>query len=134
VTTPTTSRGRNLAIGVTSCLLALATLSACSDDGVASIDASCSCPAGEPPLAGRIVRVRGTGDLEANVGGLAGISCPTGATLLGGSCRLMTPARGVYLMEAGAADGAVGYLCWWDSTSNEPNVGIAEAICLLPPP
>ena len=95
--------------------------------------AACECPAAEPPLAGRITRVRTTVAIAPNDFGTTGSACPAGATILGGSCRLMSGNRSISLTEAGIdVGGATGYLCFWSSTSNQPDTGIVEAICLLP--
>lgn len=113
--------------------LALGALAACGDDTTAGGDAT-ACPPAEPPLAGRIVRVRATGLLDPQGVGIAGAGC-NGGTLLGGSCRLAEGDRDIALSEAGAdLGGAQLYFCQWNSSSNRPNTPIAEAICLMPAP
>lgn len=114
--------------------IALVCLAACADDAPAGVDAACSCPAAEPPLAGRIVTVRDQRDIPGNQIGIAGPACPTGATVLGGGCRLMDSNRGIYVREDGPADGGPAWLCVWDSSTPAPAVGIAEVICLVPAP
>lgn len=109
---------------------------ACSDDSPGNADAAtCDCPAAEPPLAGRIVRVTATAEIAPNGFGTQGVSCAAGSTLLGGSCRLMdgNGNGNVYLNEAGIINlGGQGYQCEWHSMSLIAATGIATAICLMP--
>ena len=126
-----------LATLLTGVALGVTLILACSDDSPDGADAAtCDCPTAEPPLAGRILRARGTVSIAPNDFGTTAVACPTGATILGGSCRLMNGNRLIYLTEAGIEMGgaAVGYQCFWSSTSNQPDTGIAEAICLMPAP
>jgi hypothetical protein len=112
-----------------------ASLAACSNDAPGGVDANaCTCPAAEPPLAERIVRLPSSSEIEPMGIGVAGRSCPTGAIVLGGSCRLRSPLRGIYLLDSGVSDGAPGWVCIWESNSGLPATGLAEVICLLPPP
>jgi hypothetical protein len=123
-----------LAAILSGALVGAAVVVACSDDSPGAADAAtCECAAAEPPLTGRIVRVRATGEIEPNVGGSAGAVCQPGAIILGGSCRLMEGNRNVFLTEAGIGNGGgMGYSCDWRSMSNSADTGVAEAICLMP--
>ena len=104
----------------------------CSDDSPGDADAAaCDCPAAEPPLAGRIRRIRITEAISPMGTASPGAVCPTGSTVLGGSCRLMTGQQDIYLNQAGI-DQDLAYLCRWKSMSVQPDTGIAEAICLMP--
>lgn len=106
---------------------------ACSDDSPGDADAAtCECPAAEPPLSGRVARIRVTAPIDPNAEGSTGAGC-NGGTLLGGSCRLMSGDRRIVINEAGAAlGGEQAYQCRWSSSSPLANTGIAEAICLMP--
>lgn len=119
---------------VTGVVAGIGIIVACSDDSPGDADAaSCNCPAAEPPLAGRIVRGRGTGPIDPNGEGFASAGCQLGATLLSGSCRLMNGNRSISLTEAGFVNGGgQGYQCQWSSSSPVANTGIAEVICLMP--
>src|SRR5262249_18046607 len=72
----------------------------------------CTCPAAEPPLAGRVVQVTQEVTVPANDFQVAGAHCATAAaTLLGGGCRGTTVD---HLGEDGpltAAEGAPGWYC-----------------------
>lgn len=109
---------------------------ACSDDSPSDADAAtCDCPAAEPPLAGRIVSVRGTGG-PINAGGIGGasVNCPPGATILGGSCEVTTDDANVLLSSSNfARTGSHQFICKWSAlNATVANTGIAEAICLVP--
>ncbi len=119
---------------LTGVVLGMGIIVACSDDSPGGADAAtCDCAAAEPPLAGRIVRGRGTGPIDPDVGGVASAGCPLGATLLGGGCRLMNGNRNIFLTEGGIGNGGVeGYQCDWRSMSPIADTGIAESICLVP--
>lgn len=114
----------------------VAAVVACSDDSPGDADAAaCDCPASEPPLANRVVRVRATIAVPAMGSAGQGVSCATGATLLSGGCRTMDHNINVFLTEAGPTEGGgQGYSCDWKSMSPLPETGIAEAICLMPAP
>ena len=109
---------------------------ACSDDSPTNVDAAdaaCSCPAAEPPLAGRITRVRADNNLSPGGGGGAAVSCPAGALALGGSCEVATTDTNVGLLSSRFV--AEGYRCDW-STVNATlaRTGTAEVVCLMPAP
>lgn len=110
---------------------------ACSDDSPGDADAAtCDCPAAEPPLAGRVIVVTGNRSIPASGADLAEAVCPTGATLLGGGCRLAVP-DSVVLEEAGPnrdAPAQPRYWCRWKSTAPDARMATAEAICLVPAP
>ena len=105
---------------------------ACSDDSPGNADAgTCECAAAEPPLNGRIVRVRDQVSIAPNEFATAGPACAQGGTVLGGSCRLMSSDPNVLLSEAGIAFDTA-YTCRWKSTSAQPATGIGEVVCLMP--
>jgi hypothetical protein len=107
---------------------------ACSDDSPGDADAAvCDCPAAEPPLQGRIMSVTGQSLIPAGGVGGQGAICPPGATILGGSCRLMNLDYQVVLVEAGIdRSAATAYTCRWSSTSATDTNVTVEAICLVP--
>lgn len=115
---------------------AAALVIACSDDSPSDADAAvCDCPAAEPPLQGRITAVVVPVTIPANSGAGTGALCPTGATLLGGGCRLPNDDAAVLLSEAGPnrmSPSQPGYDCYWVSASATARTGEAEAICLMP--
>jgi len=121
-------------------LAAAALLAACAGDapaldGAAGDAAGCSCPAAEPPLAGRIVTRTQTVTIAAMGTAVAAGGCPSGATLLGGGCRLESP-DDIRLLQAGperSVPDQPGYLCQWLSFSATAGTVTGEAICLLPP-
>lgn len=123
-----------LATLVTGAALGAVVVIACSDDSPGDADAgTCECPAAEPPIAGRVARIRGTVAIDPNAVGVQGAICPAGATLLGGSCRLMDGDPRIVLNDAGIVNGGgQGYQCQWKSSSPVADTGIAEAICLMP--
>jgi hypothetical protein len=109
---------------------------ACSDDSPARVDAAttCDCPAAEPPLAGRIMSVRGTGQLTPGTLGVAQADCPIGATILGGACEVTTPDALIQVMSSRFGRGSLQvFVCVWTAAdATVANTGTAEAICLLP--
>lgn len=110
----------------------------CSDDPPGDADAAmCSCPAAEPPLAGRIVEVSQTAPIPAGASGMAVAICPDGGTLLGGGCFVdaIGPGPGLLaLFEAARRFDGPNYSCGWTSTKVTDSIGKATAICLLPAP
>ena len=99
----------------------------------------CDCPAAEPPLEGRIVRVEDTrpGSENINFPGAAAV-CPVGSMVLGGGCE----AKGVnnnalVLFQSGQRDpSAPVYACEWLNPDNRPGIDsvTAWATCLIPAP
>ncbi|MBP8807283.1 MAG: hypothetical protein KBG48_28375 [Kofleriaceae bacterium] len=116
--------------------VAVAFMIACSDDSPSDADAAvCDCPAAEPPLAGRIVSVQNQTSINPGTGGGGTAVCPTGATLLGGGCGLMTPDDRVRLTVATPSRSGefIGYQCRWSGQDVlTANTGTMEAICLVP--
>lgn len=122
-------------------LVALATLATCGDDTAVTDDAdaaaTCTCPPSEPPLTGRIVRVRADNPLSAGGAGGADAYCPAGAVALGGACEIAIPDTDVVLMSSRFTSGSTspGYLCSWSTVAEtQPQIGTAEVVCLLPTP
>jgi|JI10StandDraft_1071094.scaffolds.fasta_scaffold28579_2 hypothetical protein len=113
---------------------------ACSDDSPHDADAAtCDCPAAEPPLAGRITKVRGLdGTLAQSSAGGAVAVCPAGSTLLSGSCHLVEDGGGATsarLLEGGPDEvNPNGWGCAWRNGPEFTATVHAEVRCLLPPP
>lgn len=109
---------------------------ACSDDSPSDADAAvCDCPAAEPPLAGRIVRVRDTNTIQPGGGGAAGPTCPTGAVALGGACQVMNDDDRIQVQESRfiTVGADQGYQCRWTGRdATVANMGTAEVVCLVP--
>ena len=123
------------AVGV---VAATATILACSDDSPSDVDAAaCDCPAAEPPLAGRITRVRGLDTpLGANALGQAFATCSAGATILGGACFLVDDGGGntQAMLRSTEFGGANAWVCNWENRNGFPGTVHAEAVCLVPAP
>lgn len=120
-------------------LIATTLILACGADD-SSTDAradagTCNCPAAEPPLAGRIVRVSDT--LSVSTGGFSSVAtlCPTGGTLLGGGCKLADNVSDpmFHFINAGTNGDGSGFACDWRNSNTFARDGIAEAFCLVPP-
>jgi hypothetical protein len=97
---------------------------------------ACNCPAAEPPLTGRVVRVSTTDNLPGNTD-YANLraSCPSAdSVVLGGSCRLAATSSSVVLRESGIDDqtGADGWLCAFGNSSATLVSVTATVICLNP--
>jgi hypothetical protein len=118
-------------------MVAILAVVSCSDDAVAPVDAQqpavCDCPAAEPPLAGRVVRIEGTGDIDANAPASASARCPSDATLLSGSCTLEEHDAAITVNESGFPNSGQVWRCEWNNPGSNANVGIATAVCLVPP-
>jgi hypothetical protein len=118
---------------------------ACSDDSPTPADAdagSCNCPAAEPPInAARLHRVdSGLVTVPLASSGEAGIACPAGELLIGGSCYIEQDetAQQVALKEFGMAPEAASSAgtTWSCLYGNQSTVGTAmvraQALCLRP--
>lgn len=133
------TRASAFAILVCGLVAGIALVVACGDDSpgdVDAADAACNCPAAEPPLAGRITRVRADNNLSAGGTGGASAFCPTGATALGGSCEVATTDTNVVLLSSRFVPGtAPGYRCDWSTVNaTMARTGTAEVVCLAPAP
>jgi len=107
-------------------------------DAPRTVDAApvCDCPAAEPPLAGRFVKISNVRTLPANGRTSQSVACPAGARLIMGSCRLDTASLyNVVLEQSGLPPaGTEGWDCMF---RNNESVAIdfrTTAICLLPAP
>lgn len=114
---------------------AAALIVACSDDSPHDVDAAtCDCPAAEPPLAGRIMQVRGPdADLVANDAGAAAATCPANAILVTGWCELTNSSAQAALVNAGPFPAQPQtWTCLWRNYS--PGIGTVHAVafCLMP--
>ena len=112
---------------------------ACGDDSPVAVDAadaSCDCPAAEPPLAGRITRVRSDNPLSPGGSGVSAAFCPIGAVALGGACEIQILDANVVLMSTSFTVGDPhGYRCDWETVgATMPYTGTAEVVCLTPAP
>ena len=130
---------KSLIIALGGAALACALILSCGDDSLGDADAqtTCDCPAAEPPLSGRIVRVTETVALAAQDTAGVGARCATGATLLGGGCDLETPDKGITIFLNTPSDptgGVEAWACRWNNPTTDANTGIATAICLMPAP
>ncbi len=126
-------------VGLASGALACAALIVgCSDDSPSDVDAAvCDCPAAEPPLAGRVVSVRSSGNpIAPGSGGGAAADCPQGSTILGGACEVMNDDANVLVSESRfVRTGGAQFVCKWSAlNATVANTGVAEAICLVPAP
>ncbi len=125
---------KSLVLVLAGAVAAAAFIVACSDDSPGDADAAvCDCPAAEPPLAGRVVRVedRTTGSFSVLV---PTARCPSGATLLGGGCytegnESLTPRL---IMSGEPSGGTTAYGCRWSNTTMVEVTTVAYAICLVP--
>lgn len=118
----------------------IALIVACSDDAPGNVDAAdaaaCDCPASEPPLAGRITRVRVDNTLSPGAGGGASAFCPAGAVALGGACEVAITDTNVVLLSSRFTAGTpAGYGCVWSTIGAAmARTGTAEVVCLTPAP
>jgi len=109
----------------------------------AAVDApkasTCDCPAAEPPLAGRFVRIHETSSM--NLGGgllVQSAHCPVGSQLISGSCTQneINPYRQLTLEQSGFYGESSNE--WWCFFRNsQPQVEITirvSVICLEPAP
>jgi hypothetical protein len=130
------SKPTSLAYLVGGVVLGVALVVACGDDSptdVDAADAACNCPAAEPPLSGRITRVRADNNLSPGAGGAAAASCPAGALALGGSCEVAATDTNVVLLSSRFV--AEGYRCDWSTVNaTMARTGTAEVVCLSPAP
>jgi hypothetical protein len=131
---------KTLASVLAGALGATAFVVACSDDSPTTADAAvCDCPASEPPLAGRIMRVRGD-DVSLAPDGLrvAAAQCPAGAILLNGWCDEVQESGTrptIAVTSVGASSVRPNeWSCVYKSYSTAgPNTIVhAEAVCLMP--
>lgn len=118
----------------------VATVLSCSDDSPRHSDAAtCDCPAGEPPLAGRIIvqenlQMVGSAGGVDNGNGDAGAGCPPGAQLLSGSCTTTSLSLlDVTLKESGSLGSTQpGWRCSFHNNTNSPIQIRAAVTCLIP--
>lgn len=126
---------RTLCAGAGGMAVALILVLACGADGVGSVDAqaTCDCPAAEPPLASRVTVV--TDEVPLAAGGIAGgaAGCPSDGVLLSGGCRLKESNAAITLNESyGRNAGDEAWICSWHNDTASDNTGITEAYCLMP--
>jgi hypothetical protein len=107
----------------------------CGDDSPSRADAAtCDCPAAEPPLAGRLVRVNQTVVIDPGTSGYQGAGCPTGSVLVSGSCTNSTSSGpDLTLQQSGfIRDDQQGWDCFFKNNSASPVTVKVTAICLMP--
>jgi len=110
----------------------------CGGDNRSAADAGCSCPASEPPLAGRFITQSGARTIPGGMVGEAGATCPAGAQLLSGSCT--SPQNNIpvdlVLIESGFTESPPtlpqGWLCTFKNNGTTPVDVKATVICLNP--
>lgn len=129
---------KTLASLVAGAVGAAALIVACSDDSPGRVDAAtCDCPAAEPPIPGRVTRLRSLDEtLQANSGVAAIVACPSGATLVTGWCDFEnmpgTPPQ-LALVRSGSSPAAANtWLCDWQNYNGGSATVHAEAVCLMP--
>ncbi len=108
-----------------------------SSPGTADAADVCNCPAAEPPLSGRVVRVKTTDDIPGTADHVnIRASCPMNSTVLGGSCRLAGPSGAMTLRQSGIDEQPTGdgWYCAFGNSSAQPVTVTATAICLNPAP
>ena len=127
---------KTVIIALTGAALACALILSCGNDSPGDADAAtCDCPAAEPPLAGRIVRVTETVALAAQDTAGVNVDCAANATLVGGSCGLQTVDDRIMVTYASPdLGGAETWACSWNNPTTTANTGVATAICLMPAP
>lgn len=129
---------KNLILLLSGTVLSAGVIVACSDDSPHDADAGvCDCPAAEPPISGRFMRMRGIdGSLPANSFGIGSATCPAGATLISGWCDFEnmpgTPPQ-LALVKAGSSpDTPNTWQCQWNNYNGGSATVHAEAVCLVP--
>ena len=128
---------KTLIIALGGAAIACALILSCGNDSPGDADAhtTCDCPAAEPPLAGRIVRVTETVALAGQDTIGLNVDCAAGARLVGGGCGLQTVDDKIMVTYASPdLGGAETWACRWNNPSTNANTGIATAICLMPAP
>lgn len=104
-------------------------------DRTGEIKEECACPEYETP-ADRVIYVDQTATLPgASVGGME-VTCPDGATLMGGGCKggHDSSTGDALIMSAGMhPDDPQTWTCGWHVPGAKPLSNIATAICLNPP-
>ena len=109
----------------------------CGDNSPSKADAApCDCPAAEPPLGGRLVRVSTTDTVAPNTNDFQSVGCPEGGLLISGSCTDAEPQRSeLTLQQSGFhSDDTQGWVCYFKNNGLIPITIKATAICLVPGP
>ncbi len=107
----------------------------CSDDSPGNADAAtCDCPAAEPPVAGRLVRVSNTQIINPGSNLVQGAGCPGGGLLISGMCtnELVSSGADLTLQQSGTEGDAQSWYCWFKNNSASPVTIKVTAICLMP--
>lgn len=123
------------AFGVTSMI-------SCGSGGGTTADAAgptCDCPAAEPPLAGRLIRVFSQGVAEpATTGHIAALAlaCPPGTVVLSGSCTSVGASiSDVLVQESGIRDqDSIGWSCVFKNTTSVNQDVQVGVLCLKTAP
>jgi hypothetical protein len=113
----------------------------CGDQTPTTADASvqqCDCPASEPPLAGRIVRVTNNEQILPMSSDGVGVFCPIGTILLSGGClaRSTDPKYTLNSSNPGPDDdpNPVAWNCRFYNGTSAAVTSTAYATCLKPAP
>jgi hypothetical protein len=108
----------------------------CGDNSPGKADAdTCDCPAAEPPIAARIVRINQTAVVNSGSNAFHGAACPQGSLLISGSCTNETSSGpDLTLQQSGVYDNGQGWNCWFKNNSVSPVTIKVTAICLTPGP
>lgn len=118
-------------------IVGIASVLSCSDDSPGNADAAtCECPAAEPPITGRIEIVNQTQVIAANGRDSQQALCPSGSTLLSGSCTVATstPVRDVTLEQAGFFGSENAWYCAFKNNEALEVTVKASVRCLVPAP
>jgi hypothetical protein len=97
----------------------------------------CDCPAAEPPLAGRFVRINETRTLGPNGFVPQSASCPAGSQLISGSCTQneINPYRRLTLEQSGFyGEGSNEWFCFFRNNETRDVTIRVSVTCLLPAP
>ena len=125
---------KSLALILAGAATATTLVVSCSDDSPGDADAAaCDCPAAEPPLTGRIVRIE---DRRTSMGVVPSsfAACPANSTLLGGGCfteggERLTPRL---IMSGEPSGGTNNFVCEWANPTMVEVTTVAWATCLNP--
>src|ERR1044071_6614012 len=114
---------RTTLLVVSGAVAGIALVLSCSDGSPRPVDAAdggtCTCPAAEPPIAGRIVQVENMKTITALGEDVQDVLCPTGAIALSGGCANLAGQTSQILVEE-SLPGDTGWQCIWRNPSNAP--------------
>lgn len=114
----------------------IGTILSCGDNAPRLDAGTCDCPAGEPPIAGRLVVLEGIPRvIEAGGQGFAGAACTPGLQFLSGTCTNDPPTsiEDITLQQFGFDKTNFGWLCDFKNNKTVPVSVKATVLCLKPP-